>query len=160
KTTSYKRWLERLAEYAHSQKAKDEAPYWRRQREASRTATRLPLDWPEGENRQASANTVMAELSIEQTRRLLREAGNGYPKHVKEMLLATLARTVQLWAGGNRIAITLEGHGREDLFAGEDVSRTVGWFTTFYPVLLDVSEDMTVGEYLKIVKEQMRAVPQ
>ena len=50
-------------------------------------------------------------------------------------------------------------HGREDLFADLDVSRTVGWFTALFPVLLDLDGAAGPGEALKSVKEQLRAIP-
>jgi non-ribosomal peptide synthase protein (TIGR01720 family) len=76
------------------------------------------------------------------------------------VLLAALAQTIHRWTGEERVAVALEGHGREDLFAEVDVSRTVGWFTTVYPVVLEVSAAMSTGERLKAVKEQLRRVPQ
>ena len=53
----------------------------------------------------------------------------------------------------------LEGHGREEIVPDVDLSRTVGWFTTIYPVLLDVSEATNAEEMLEAVKQQLRAVP-
>ncbi len=53
----------------------------------------------------------------------------------------------------------LEGHGREDLFEGVDLSRTAGWFTTIYPVVLRLDAGVGPGEALKAIKEQLRGVP-
>jgi non-ribosomal peptide synthase protein (TIGR01720 family) len=54
----------------------------------------------------------------------------------------------------------MEGHGREEIFEGQQVNRTVGFFTTRYPVVLEVAADAGPGESLKTIKEQLRAVPQ
>jgi non-ribosomal peptide synthase protein (TIGR01720 family) len=58
----------------------------------------------------------------------------------------------------------MEGHGREQISQRVDVSRTVGWFTTIYPVLLKVEAGEgkveQVGEVLKSIKEQLRQVPE
>ncbi|HEX8694771.1 MAG TPA: condensation domain-containing protein, partial [Longimicrobium sp.] len=58
-----------------------------------------------------------------------------------------------------RVLVDVEGHGREEVLEGIDLSRTVGWFTTLYPVLLDLRGHPGEGEALKAVKEQLRAVP-
>src|SRR5690606_40098222 len=57
---------------------------------------------------------------------------------LKEVLLAGLSVALSRWHGGTATVVDLEGHGREEhLMPGADLSRTVGWFTTLYPVLLD-----------------------
>ena len=94
-------------------------------------------------------------LSAEETRALLEEVPRAYQTQLHEVLLAALAQTL-----GGAVLIDLEGLGREDLFAGIDLSRTVGWFTTRYPVRLDLSGTVGQGEVLKTIKEQLRAVPQ
>ena len=40
-------------------------------------------------------------------------------------------------AGQAAVLLDLEGHGREEVFADVDLSRTVGWFTSQFPVRLD-----------------------
>src|SRR6185369_16539239 len=55
---------------------------------------------------------------------------------INDALLTALARAMAAWTGGDRFRIDLEGHGREDLFADLDLSRTVGWFTTLFPFTL------------------------
>ncbi|CAM5352876.1 hypothetical protein SANTM175S_02129 [Streptomyces antimycoticus] len=74
------------------------------------------------------------------------------------MLLSALSRVLHRWTGRARVPVDVEGHGREELFADLDLSRTVGWFTTRFPVALDLP-DGGWGAVLKSVKEQMRAVP-
>jgi non-ribosomal peptide synthase protein (TIGR01720 family) len=83
----------------------------------------------------------------------------AYHTQVNDVLLAAVARVLGRWAGDGRALVDVEGHGREEIFEGADLSRTVGWFTTLYPVLLDVRGHEGVGEALKAVKEQLRAVP-
>jgi non-ribosomal peptide synthase protein (TIGR01720 family) len=90
---------------------------------------------------------------------------------INDVLLAALAVAVRGWRAGDdgtAVLVDVEGHGREEIFAGVDVSRTVGWFTTVHPVRLDAggfdpAEFFTggpaVGQVVKRVKEQLRAVP-
>ena len=76
------------------------------------------------------------------------------------MLLTALAQALAQQAGADapeRIRIDIEGHGREAAPDAPDISRTVGWFTTLYPVALDARGDS--GQALKRVKETLRAVP-
>jgi non-ribosomal peptide synthase protein (TIGR01720 family) len=79
-----------------------------------------------------------------------------YGTQVNDVLLAGLARAFARWTGG-ALWVDVEGHGREDLFEGVDVSRTAGWFTAIHPLRLEVPEEP--GAALKSVKEQLRAVP-
>jgi non-ribosomal peptide synthase protein (TIGR01720 family) len=62
-------------------------------------------------------------------------------------------------AGGKDLRIDLEGHGREEIFEGIDLSRTLGWFTTIFPVRLKVDWSADLSEAIKSVKEQLRRVP-
>ena len=71
-------------------------------------------------------------------------------------------------AAGAGVLVDVEGHGREEVSADIDLSRTVGWFTSLYPVRLDVGGvdveealggGAALGRALKLIKEQLRAVP-
>jgi non-ribosomal peptide synthase protein (TIGR01720 family) len=75
------------------------------------------------------------------------------------VLLTALVETLSGWIGSRAIVIDLEGYGREALFDDVDLSRTVGWFTTVYPVRLDLRGVNGPGESLKAIKEQLRRVP-
>ena len=98
---------------------------------------------------------------------------------IQEVLLTALAVAVADWCRrhsdgdgrgiGAGVLLDVEGHGREEVFGAVDLSRTVGWFTSLYPVRLDVSglelEDAlaggaALGGVLKRIKEQLRALPQ
>ncbi|MEG0637020.1 MAG: condensation domain-containing protein, partial [Pseudomonas sp.] len=74
-----------------------------------------------------------------------------------DLLLTALARVVARWSGQDAALVQLEGHGREEVFADIDLSRTVGWFTTLFPLRLTPTGGL--GESLKVIKEQLRAVP-
>jgi non-ribosomal peptide synthase protein (TIGR01720 family) len=157
KTTSFRDWAEKLTELASSGTLEREAPYWLSRTNAS-SAT-LPLD-SEGENTVRSAGSVMSALSEEETRALLQEVPAVYRTQINDVLLAALAEAFERWTGSRSLLIDLEGHGREEVVPGIDLSRTVGWFTTRFPVLLELSECEGPGERLVAVKEQLRAIPQ
>jgi non-ribosomal peptide synthase protein (TIGR01720 family) len=155
KTTSFKQWSERLREYAHSPELQQEWDYWLS--EPNRQQTRLPVDYPTGVNTVASAQTVSVTLSAEETQILLQEVQAIYRTQTEEVLLAALAQAFAQWTGVNSLLVNLEGNGRES-FVDVDPSRTVGWFTTIFPVLLNLGETDNLGEALKAVKEQLRRI--
>ncbi len=155
KTTSWKRWTELLAAHARSPELAAELPYWSA---LPRSVPPLPadLDEPPGPPRLATAS---AELSPAATRALLQEAPAAYRTQVNDLLLAALARAFAAWTGERRLLVDLEGHGREEIFPGIDLSRTVGWFTTIFPVALALPAGDDPRDAIRAVKEQLRAVP-
>jgi amino acid adenylation domain-containing protein/non-ribosomal peptide synthase protein (TIGR01720 family)/FkbM family methyltransferase len=157
KTTSYQHWSRRLREYEREGGAHDEEDYWLA--ESRRGVAPLPLDRAGGENIAASARRVTVSLDSEETQALLQEVPKYYRAQVQEILLAALAQTLSRWTGSETVLIDMEGHGREELFADVDVSRTVGWFTSIYPLALTLPGVESSDEILGRVKEQFRAVP-
>ena len=157
KTTSFQHWAQRLVEYAQSEDVREDLAYWLAV--GNGTVVPLPADYPGGENTEATARSVMVGLSEKETQALLQEVPVAYGTEINEILLTALVEAFAQWTGRRALLVDLEGHGREDLFEEVDLSRTVGWFTTTYPVWLDLERTRGPGEALKAVKEQLRAVP-
>ncbi len=157
KTTSIKSWSEQLKNYGRSDKLAQEAALWIA--EAEQTEYDLPVDLPTGENTVSSEETVIAALAERATHQLLSQANEAYQTQVEEILLTALAKTFYDWTGENHLRVGLEGHGREQLFDGLDLSRTVGWFTSYYPLRISLENPENAGESIKIVKETFRSVP-
>ena len=157
KTSSFKQWFERLNDYAHSDELSKELPFWKSI--AEEPVMRLPIDKNEGENTVGSAANVSINLSKELTRSLLQDAGKAYNTRINDLLLSALGITISKWIRENDIIINLEGHGREELFADMDISRTVGWFTSLFPVCISLNGTTDIGDIIKSVKEQLRALP-
>ncbi|WP_315787711.1 MULTISPECIES: condensation domain-containing protein, partial [unclassified Bradyrhizobium] len=103
---------------------------------------------------------VKVALDAAETQALLQQVPEVYHTEINDVLLTALVQAFAGWTGAPRLLVGLEGHGREELFGDVDVSRTVGWFTSLFPVLLDVENASDPGGALKRVKEQLRAVPQ
>ncbi len=157
KTTSFKDWAERLTAYAQSQQVQQELKYWL---DRPWTSVRpLPVDNLAGINTEASARTLSASMSAEETRTLLQDVPKLYRTQVKDVLLTALAQSFAQWTGTSTLLVDLEGHGREDLWEELDLSRTVGWFTAIVPICLDLAGTTRPEEALKSVKEQLRAMP-
>ncbi|WTV02691.1 amino acid adenylation domain-containing protein (plasmid) [Streptomyces sp. NBC_00045] len=113
---------------------------------------------------------VVVELSPEETRPLLGDVASVFRAGVEDVLLAALALAVTRWRGGSAggVLVELEGHGREEVVEGVDLSRTLGWFTSAYPLRIDPgvfdagevwAGGAQAGVVLKRVKEQVRSVP-
>jgi non-ribosomal peptide synthase protein (TIGR01720 family) len=157
KTTSFKRWAERLAEEAAAEGLRAELGYWFS--EPRRVAVPLPVDLDRGPNSIESARTVHRALDPEETQALLQEAPRVYQTQVNDLLLAALVQACAAWTGRPSLLIDLEGHGRDALAGDLDVTRTVGWLTAIFPLHLDISGASTPDEVLLAVKEQLRRVP-
>jgi amino acid adenylation domain-containing protein/non-ribosomal peptide synthase protein (TIGR01720 family) len=158
KTTSFQNWAQSLSEYAQSPALEQELDYWL---DSSRSAVApLPVDYPAGRdaNTVTSACNVSVLLSTEETRALLQEVPKAYHTQINDVLLTALVQTFAQWSGDHCLLVDLEGHGREEILEAVDLSRTVGWFTTIFPVLLELQED-DPGEALKSVKEQLHGIP-
>ncbi len=155
KTTSFRDWARRLAEHASSAELEAELPGWLAA--ADGPAAALPVDLRGGENTEARARVVTVALPEAETAALLRDVPAAYRTQVGDVLLAALARAFAGWTGERSLLLDVEGHGREPLFRDADPSRTVGWFTSVFPVRLDAPDD--TGELLRAAKETLRAVP-
>ncbi len=159
KTTSWQDWSDRLSAYSRSAAMSPELDYWLSQ--ASFPITTVPVDYPlnQAHHSIASTATVSVSLTEAQTRDLLQDVPSAYNTHINEVLLTALVQSFAHWTGKSSLLIDLEGHGREDLFEDVDLSRTVGWFTTLFPVGLQLENIDSPGDALKAVKEQLRRIP-
>ncbi|HEU0251897.1 MAG TPA: condensation domain-containing protein, partial [Pyrinomonadaceae bacterium] len=157
RTTSFKGWAERLALHARSGELQREADYWLM--DARKAAKPLPVDHADAEATLASSHTIVTTLDNEQTHALLYRVSDAYHTQINDLLLTALVQACARWGGSQSLLIDLEGHGREPLFEDVDVTRTVGWFTTHFPVLLNLEEKMSTGEAVRSVKEQLRQIP-
>jgi amino acid adenylation domain-containing protein/non-ribosomal peptide synthase protein (TIGR01720 family) len=158
KTTSFQNWAQCLTEYAQSPALEQELDYWL---DSSRSAVApLPVDYSalKEANTVVSACNVSVSLSVEETRALLRDVPQAYNTQINDALLTAVVQTFAQWTGTRCLLVNLEGHGREEILEAVDLSRTVGWFTTMFPVVLELQADAP-AEALKSVKEQLRRIP-
>jgi non-ribosomal peptide synthase protein (TIGR01720 family) len=153
---SFGQWSELLLQQAQTETTLQELSYWTTQ--ALKTIKPLPRDFA-GENTAASAELFSIALSPEDTEKLLRRTAHAYHTQINDTLLAALGHALAGWAGTKTVLIDLEGHGREEIVPGADLSNSVGWFTTIFPVVLELELHSAPGELLRSVKEQLRQVP-
>lgn len=158
KTTSFKQWSKQINEQNSLGLLQLDADYWLNP--LRNQISELPIDEPAGKNTAATEITLGIVLSETETKALLQEVPLAYHTKIDEVLIAALAQTLVNWTHNPMVLVDLEGHGREDIINDLDVSRTVGWFTSLYPALLNLAAQTTPGEVLKSVKEQLRNIPQ
>jgi amino acid adenylation domain-containing protein/non-ribosomal peptide synthase protein (TIGR01720 family) len=155
KTTSYIHWTNGQVEAARAIDEKSVA-YWLN---LPSFEMNIPDRRAVEKNEEAYSETLSVHLSPEATESLIHE----FPKqrHVQPhaLLLAALAETLHQWTGDHRVGIELEGHGREELVSDADLTRTVGWFTSFFPLWLDLSEANELEGLPASVKTSLRGLP-
>ena len=153
KTTSFRQWAEQLQQHAAGGGADSEADYWLAT--ARGAAAVLPVDHEADEdaNTRAESASVEISLSAEETASLLQDAPKAYRAQITDLMLTALAEAFANWTGDESLLVDLESHGREALGNAVNLSRTVGWFTSVYPVRLRASGGV------KSTKEALRRVP-
>ncbi|MGW3954161.1 condensation domain-containing protein, partial [Streptomyces sp. NPDC004752] len=171
--TSLRRWAEHLIELAHTPQREAELPLWEEMLEfPDELLGDRPLD--PGQDVFETMRFLTTTEPAEHVRPLLTSLPAAYHAGVNDVLLTALALAVADWRADrdeeaeSDVLVDLEGHGREDLVEGVDLSRTVGWFTSLHPVRLDPGTSdpaaleqggPEVGAALKRIKEQLRALP-
>jgi len=158
KTTSFQEWSRRLSAYAQSQALRQELPYWTEI--CKKGISPVPVDYPGGVHSEASVDSVTFALDTKETQALLEQFPAAYGAQILEVLLTALVRSFSRWTGKQTLLLELEGHGREGILEEVDLSRTVGWFTTIFPVLFDLGEAVGPRESLQAIQAQVRGIPQ
>ena len=157
KTDSWLYWQERQRQYAGSAELLGQEGYWKGMGLGKIAA--LPVDHPGGRNWQADAVAEGWSLEEGETGLLLGWCYRGWRTEINDILVTGLSVALGEQWGLSVIGLQLEGHGREEIGAGVEVSRTVGWFTTVYPVVVEVPAGATLVETLIGVKEVLHRVP-
>ncbi|WP_123747350.1 non-ribosomal peptide synthetase [Saccharothrix texasensis] len=154
RTTSFREWARRLRAHAEAGGFAEHLPYW--ETAVSGTAADHLSEHPAAEAAELPERTVAVRLPAEETAALLRGASAAYRAGAEDVLVAAIGKVLSRWSGLDRVPLELEGHGREDLFAGVDLSRTVGWFTALFPFTAP-APGPDWGAAVRAVKERLRA---
>jgi amino acid adenylation domain-containing protein/non-ribosomal peptide synthase protein (TIGR01720 family) len=158
KTTSARQWAERLAERARpGGMPQQELDYWLAQ--APLDPPRFPIDHDHGPNDWIRARYEPAELDLEETRILLQQVPRFLGVQIDAVLVTAVLSAFEGWIGSRSLPVYLLGHGREALYDDMDLTRTVGWFNTIYPVLLDMGPDPDFVASARELNRQLRRVP-
>ncbi|WP_342417692.1 amino acid adenylation domain-containing protein [Paenibacillus sp. FSL R10-2782] len=161
KTDSFQTWAQQLYAYANSPAMERERSYWEDLAQAELAP--LPQDYGHHEHKNSligDSESVTAVWTSAETEQLLKQANRAYHTEVNDLLLTAVGMALQAWSGNERFLINLEGHGREAILPEVDITRTIGWFTSQYPVLLNMPQEITLSQRIKHVKEGLRGIPQ
>ncbi len=154
KGSSYRQWVKTVDNYASEYS--EERKYWEEARvnyESSPSDSKLKK-LVESES---THNLSTIEFDQDLTRKLLKESSVAYNSKINDLLLTALALALYELLDDKVNYITLEGHGREEIDESIDISRTVGWFTSMYPICLEISGN--IGADIKQIKEYLRQIP-
>lgn len=152
KSSSVQQWGKALAEYAQTEELNLQRAYWHQQIAAATSS--LPTSTYHGPGYQTKF-----ELDATNTSALLGECNNAFRTQVNELLLSALLVAYKQWNGSVNLLMEMEGHGREELFKSLDITDTLGWFTSHYPLVLGCKDDASLEQVIKDTKEQNRKLP-
>lgn len=157
KTDSFIEWSKCILEFAENNGLGNEVNFWRTIESTQKTL--LPKDKVSNNCMVQNTAIVKTSLSKELTENLIKHANRSYNTETIDILLAALGLTLKEWTLKDKIFVSLEGHGREGIIKGCDVTRTIGWFTSIYPFIIDASITKDMPYYIKHIKESIRRVP-
>lgn len=157
KTASFQNWAEALHAYAYQPQLQHERAYW--QEVTSQGSQPIPKDYTEKDSLVKDTVTITIEWSNEETRQLLTQVHQAYDTDIQDLLLAAWSQALYQWKNLYQTIIHLEGHGREAIIPGIDITRTVGWFTTQYPVRLVADANDDISQHILKTKDNLRQIP-
>nr|HMQ59903.1 condensation domain-containing protein [Flavilitoribacter sp.] len=157
KTDSFHAWATGMQEYARGETCQLSKHYWRSI--AGKEMPALPRDNDHPDNRYGDEYNKSCKLTADLTKKLIHRSSRVSGVEMPAILLAALAKALQEVFGLQRVAVMLEGHGREDILRDLNVSRTVGWFTSMYPVILECQSGEPVSRTLGRVSETLGKIP-
>ncbi|WP_195576720.1 non-ribosomal peptide synthetase [Paenibacillus sp. 1001270B_150601_E10] len=154
KTTSYKDWGDALVRYRESESLHREIPYWQGIEQLVEQS-KLNLTAQSGES---GIGEIDISFTSEQTMNLLYKGGRAYQTEINDLLLTALCRAVHAVTEQQTIAVNMEGHGREPIDENVAIDRTVGWFTSIYPVAV-CGIGKSIREDIQSTKNRLRQIP-
>ncbi|MCP4213766.1 MAG: amino acid adenylation domain-containing protein, partial [bacterium] len=159
KTDSFLRWSHSLRNYAESGKLPEQLPYWLKLEETPAYGPPTGRSLTPKMRKRENLNSIEIRLSSDDTEKLQKDVHWAYRTEINDILLTALGQAIKKWSGYDKILINLEGHGRESIMEDIDISRTVGWFTSQYPVILDMTNSDDLAYVIREVKESLRRIP-
>lgn len=157
KTNSYMEWAKGIKEYSRSKELLSEIAYWEQLEKSEIVA--LHYEQKDVDTAATSRQIELLHFSEEETEDILKNVNKAYNTEINDILLTSLAKSIKKYSNHNNILINLEGHGREQVFENINIMRTIGWFTTNYPVIFSMKDDLDLSHEIKNIKETLRRVP-
>lgn len=157
KSDAFKVWAEQMTDYAQSERLLAEKNYWRTVEATQVMSLSREKETP-GNCYRDEANEAF-ELNETGTRHLISNVHQALQTDINDLLLAALSVAVSQTFGLNKLAIALEGHGREDIFEQVNIKRTIGWFTSLFPIVLEHSPSVDLRAHIKKTRDALRGIP-
>jgi non-ribosomal peptide synthase protein (TIGR01720 family) len=157
KTDSYKRWTEQLNEYANSVQIQQEALYWKPFEKMLMQS--IPYDLATNQTKVSDRKTFEIELDTHYTDLLLTRSHQAFNTDINDILLTALSEATNQQFGVKDLVVMLESHGRTEMFENISLDRTIGWFTSEYPVCISTQKNPDLAMKIKTTKENLHKVP-
>lgn len=158
KSNSFKDWSQKLIEYSESPKLLEEKDYW--SEVTNKEIPSLNCDINDENFEDNELEIMHFSLDKDYTSLLLKKTNAVYSTDINDILICGLGDAVKKTFGNEKIMVSLEGHGREEIITDIDISRTLGWFTTIYPIVLDMEYSEDLSMQIKMVKESLHQIPE
>ncbi len=166
KTTSYIEWANCLYHHSNSAQVKQELDYWQTQTlPPEKLQKSILMDYPENIIRKEELNTYVSvkhfiiNFTADETKAILKEIPAVYGTRINDCLLAALTLAFNQFSLQESLLIDLESHGREEFSADIDLSQTIGWFTSIFPMKLVLPYDIHIKQGIQSIKEQLKLIP-
>lgn len=156
-STPVSSWYRQLNEKASAMINPTTADYW--QQQAANAAPGLPAIDSSTINLESDVAEHSLVLDAQLTKQLLEGVPKSFSVRPHEVVLAAVVRTLTTWTNGDAITLDIEGHGREAILDDIDLTRSVGWLTSVYPLTVLAKAEASEGELLRRTKDQLRGVP-
>jgi amino acid adenylation domain-containing protein/non-ribosomal peptide synthase protein (TIGR01720 family) len=157
KSTSILEWSDKLSQYAQKEDFDSEKAFWLKISEEKIPS--VPVDFPNQQNNQEDEGVIQVFIDEGITGSLLRDIPTQFGADINDALVTILVKTLASWIGSTKIRFDLEGHGRQEIISNVDLSRTVGWFTSVYPMVFTQMSQVDLRDSLISIKEQLRSIP-
>ncbi|NJM17636.1 MAG: acyltransferase domain-containing protein [Richelia sp. SM1_7_0] len=156
-TSSYIQWTQFLQQYVQSSEMMREQDYWLR--EIQKPFTSLPVDYAIDDNTHNHPDTVSVSLNKQTTKALLEEIHQAYNTQINDVLLTALVQAFAKWTGEAKLRVDIRNDGRKTVFQDIKLSRTVGLFSSYFPIILDATTSSNQEDLLIQIKEYLRSIP-
>ncbi|MFQ3244132.1 MAG: amino acid adenylation domain-containing protein [Arenicella sp.] len=156
KRSSYRNWVDSLAAYKESKQGQKDLAFWIEQSDKAQHTSNA---FVAKVYRNQDIHHTNVLLSKPNTEKLLKHCHQAYGTDINDLLLTALMLSYYQATGNNNLMLDLEGHGREQIDPAIDITKTLGWFTSFYPVSFELSNPEDIGQSIKEVKTALHKIP-
>jgi len=160
KTDSFKTWSEVLTKHSQSEKFNKEKAYWNPI--LKQEFQQIPYDFNKSNNSIGKVEDVQScsiQINEHYSKLLDNKVHSAFHTNINDILLTALGISVNRYFKLSSVPVMLESHGRVKLDKTINTNRTVGWFTSEFPVLLETDCNHDHANQIKLIKDYLHKVP-